>query len=212
MSDSFDPKPDGLSPAIFIDRDGTINEDKGYISSPDDLILYPWAAEAIRLVNESGFKSIVVTNQSGIARGFYTEETLERIHRHLIDQLDRSGARLDAIYYCPHHPRIGDDRYRVECDCRKPRAALLVRAGREHRLDLSRSYVIGDKPSDISLAAAAGARSALVLTGYGSQTLNRGRGSGAGGQGEWRRCSPDIVADNLLEAVKQILDMERRRG
>lgn len=182
--------------AIFIDRDGTINEDIGYLSSPDDLIIYPWAAEAIRLVNRSGFKAIVITNQSGIARGFYTEETLGVIHERLSRELAREGARVDAFYYCPHHPKIGDAHYRRDCECRKPRAGLLRQAARDHGIDLARSYVIGDKTSDINLATGVGAGGVLVLTGYGHRTL--------GGLDRWP-CEPAMVADNLLEAVKLIL-------
>lgn len=205
-----DRERDGLRPAIFIDRDGTINEDRGYLSKPDELILYPWSGEAIRLVNESEFKAIVVTNQSGVARGFYSEETLDLIHNRLLDELRLRRARLDAIYYCPHHPRIGDDRYRKECECRKPRPAMLLRAASEHAIDLARSYVIGDKASDISLAEGVGARSALVLTGYGEQTLARIRRESEGR--DLPRCSPEIVADNLLDAVKQILDSRASKG
>ncbi|HSE96829.1 MAG TPA: D-glycero-beta-D-manno-heptose 1,7-bisphosphate 7-phosphatase [Blastocatellia bacterium] len=202
MPDSSESQKERLRPAIFLDRDGTINEDIGYLSSPDELILYPWTAEAVRLINDSQYESIVITNQSGVARGLFTEEVLEQIHNRLIEELARRGAHLDAIYYCPHHPSIGDGRYRQDCECRKPRPGLLFRAADERRIDLARSYMIGDKSSDISLAAAAGARSVLVLTGYGSMTLARSTGPGA----------PDIVADNLLEAVKQILDRGEGEG
>jgi D-glycero-D-manno-heptose 1,7-bisphosphate phosphatase len=184
-------------PAIFIDRDGTINEDIGYVSSPDQLIIYPWAAEAVRLVNESGFKAIVITNQSGVARRLYTEETLAAIHERMTNQLAREHARIDAIYYCPHHPEIGDERYRRACECRKPGPGMLLAAAREHNIDLARSYVIGDKASDINLAAGAGACGALVMTGYGRETL---------ASSERWPCKPAIIADNLLEAVKLILD------
>ena len=185
------------TPAIFIDRDGTINEDTGYVSTPDELIIYPWAAEALRLINESGLKAIVITNQSGVARSLYTEDALRAIHTRMAELLEREGARVDAIYYCPHHPEIGDEQYRRACQCRKPQPGMLEQAAREHDIDLSSSYVIGDKASDMNLAANAGARGALVLTGYGSETLaNRER---------WP-CEPAIVADNLLEAVKLILD------
>src|ERR1051325_4265687 len=102
-------------PAIFLDRDGTINEDIGYVSSPDQLVIYPWAAEAVRLVNESRFKAIVITNQSGIARELYTEEALGEIHERMARELARERARIDAIYYCPHHPEIGGERYRRAC-------------------------------------------------------------------------------------------------
>jgi D-glycero-D-manno-heptose 1,7-bisphosphate phosphatase len=185
--------------AIFIDRDGTLNEDIGYVSSPDELILYQWAAEAVRLVNESAFKAIVITNQSGVARGMYSEATLGRIHRRMIDELAREGARIDAIYYCPHHLELGDAHYGIECDCRKPRTGMLDAAAREHNIDLKRSYVIGDKASDIMLAENAGARSVLVLTGYGRGTLE---------QRERFGCQPSFVAENLLQAVRHILDSE----
>ncbi len=186
-----------LQSAIFIDRDGTINEDTGYVSSPDELIIYPWAAEAVRLVNESGMKAIIITNQSGVARSLYTEQTLGSIHDHLTRELSKSGAHIDGIYYCPHHPEIGDEIYRKRCECRKPRPGMLIDAARDHRIDLAASYVIGDKASDINLAAEVGARGALVLTGYGHETLRR------------RDCEPAIVADDLLDAVKQILDRAR---
>ena len=184
--------------AVFIDRDGTINEDIGYVSAPEELIVYPFAAEAVRLINESGRKAIIITNQSGVARGMYSEETLGAIHDRLIEELAREGARIDAIYYCPHHPRVGGERYRKACECRKPRAGMLALAAREHAIDLARSYVIGDKASDINLATNAGARGALVMTGYGRETLEN--------QSRWP-CAPAIVAADALEAVKRILDI-----
>ena len=188
--------------AIFIDRDGTINEDLGYISTPEDLIVYPWVAEAVRLINEAGLKAIVVTNQSGIARGSCTEDDLRRIHDRMTSELWREGARIDAVYYCPHHPDYGDERYRRECQCRKPQPGMLRAAAREHDIDLGRSWVIGDKASDINLASAAGARGALVLTGYGGETLAY--------PDRWP-CEPELVADNLLDAVRRILDTRSQR-
>jgi D-glycero-D-manno-heptose 1,7-bisphosphate phosphatase len=189
--------------AIFIDRDGTLNEDIGYVSSPEQLALYPWAGEAVRLINEAGIKAIVITNQSGIARGMYTEETLDAIHQKMIEELATQGAKLDGVYYCPHHPEIGQARYRIVCDCRKPKTGMLDRAAREHNIDLSRSFVIGDKASDINLALNAGARAALVLTGYGRET-------------EARRdlfpCEPAFVAETLLDAARLILDTRVLRG
>jgi D-glycero-D-manno-heptose 1,7-bisphosphate phosphatase len=186
-----------LRPAIFIDRDGTINEDIGYVSSPDELIIYSWAAEALRLVNESGMKAIVITNQSGIARSLYTEKTLGAIHDRMTRELKQAGARIDGIYYCPHHPEIGDEIYRKCCECRKPRPGMLRAAARDHQIDLTSSYVIGDKASDINLAAEVGASGVLVLTGYGRETLSQ--------RNRWP-CNPVIVADDLLEAVRLILD------
>ncbi|MFY9557193.1 MAG: HAD family hydrolase [Blastocatellia bacterium] len=183
--------------AIFIDRDGTVNEDTGYISTPAELVIYPWTAEAVRLINTSGLKAIIITNQSGIARGIYSEEALAAIHARMIEELARDGARIDAVYYCPHHPDAGDAPYRMACECRKPRTGMLDAAAREHNIELTRSFVVGDKASDINLARNAGARGALVLTGYGSETLAH--------PDRWP-CEPAIIAKNSLEAVKQILD------
>jgi D-glycero-D-manno-heptose 1,7-bisphosphate phosphatase len=185
------------SAAIFIDRDGTINEDFGYISKPEDLIIYPWVAEAVRLINKARLKTIVVTNQSGVARGIYTEDDLRLIHARMISELHKQGAQIDGVYYCPHHPDYGDERYRRECECRKPNPGMLRAAAREHTIDLARSFVIGDKASDISMASNAGARGALVLTGYGNETLAH--------PDRWP-CKPGLVADNLLHAIKLILD------
>lgn len=182
--------------AIFLDRDGTINEDIGYASHPDDLHIYGFAAEAIRRINDAGFKVIVVTNQSGIARGLYDEAMLAAIHEKLLRELEREGARIDAIYYCPHHPRIGNQTYKKDCLCRKPRTAMLEQAAQEHGIDLAASFVIGDKASDINLATNAGARGVLVMTGYGSGTL---------ADIERFPCYPAIVAEDLLEAVSLIL-------
>jgi len=186
-----------LSRAIFIDRDGTINKDIGYVSTPDQLVLYPWAAEAVRLINEARFKAIVITNQSGVARGLYDEETLSEIHSQMIKQFAGDGARIDAIYYCPHHPSIGNTHYRVACECRKPGIGMLAAASIEHAIDISSSFVIGDKASDMAMARNAGARAALVLTGYGRETL-----------ADNDLYKPEIIAENLLEAVKQILDTD----
>jgi len=180
-----------------LDRDGTINEDIGYVSKPDELIIYPWAAEAIRLINGAGLKVIVITNQSGVARGMYSEETLNDIHDRLREELGRHEARIDAAYYCPHHPRIGDGRYRQACECRKPGVGMLRQAALDHEIDLGRSYVVGDKASDMNLAANAGAQGVLVLTGYGRETLaDRGH----------YPCEPAFVAEDLLDAARRILE------
>ena len=189
--------------AIFIDRDGTLNEDIGYVSSPAQLTLYPWAAEAVRLINEAALKAIVITNQSGIARGMYTEEILDAIHQEMIEELATQGAKLDGVYYCPHHPKIGDSRYTMACDCRKPKTGMLDRAASEHDIDLSRSFVIGDKASDINLALNAGARAVLVLTGYGRETQ---------AHPHLFPCEPAFVAETLLDAVRLLLDTRELRG
>jgi D-glycero-D-manno-heptose 1,7-bisphosphate phosphatase len=201
---SSNPQSEILNPqsAIFLDRDGTLNKDIGYVSTPDRLVLYPWAAEAVHLINESGAMVIIITNQSGIARGMYTEADLDSIHGRMIEELARDGARVDAVYYCPHHPEVGAARYRIDCDCRKPRTGMLSAASREHNIDLARSFIIGDKASDIELAANAGVRGALVMTGYGRETFAH--------PDRWP-CKPAIIAENLLDAVRQILDSEGMR-
>jgi len=197
------PEKQKLMRAIFLDRDGTMNVDIGYVSDPRELEIYPWVAEAVRLINDAGFKTIVVTNQSGVARGLYDEETLARIHERLIRDLEKEGARIDALYYCPHHPRIGSPEYCLNCDCRKPATGMLLKAANQHGIDLAMSFVIGDKASDVRMAQDAGARSVLVLTGYGRETLLRPE--------EWP-CKPDFIAKDLLAAVKLVLDSASVRG
>lgn len=141
--------------AVFVDRDGTIARDIGYCHSPDKFELLPQAAEAIRLLNQHGFKVIVITNQSGIARGYFTEETLARIHQKMENDLAKEGAYVDAIYYCPHHP---DDR----CDCRKPKPKLAIQAAKEHKINLQESFVVGNLDTDIEIAKYIGCRGILV--------------------------------------------------
>jgi D-glycero-D-manno-heptose 1,7-bisphosphate phosphatase len=184
------------TPAVFIDRDGTLNIDCGYIADPRDLVLYPCAAQAVRLVNETGLKAIVVTNQSTVARGYCSEQMIEVIHAKLRDELEKEGAHLDAIYYCPHHPEIGGPPYRVDCECRKPRAGMLYQAQRDHGIDLGRSYVIGDKTLDIDMARVVGAGAALVRTGFGLDSIRRLEG---------KSLQPDFICDTVLEAVRAII-------
>ncbi len=153
---------------IFLDRDGTINEEVDYLSSPNDLRLIDGSADAIRIANELGVVVCVVTNQSGIARGILTEQQLEVIHDALRALLARHNAHVDAIYYCPHHPTLGDARYRNDCDCRKPNTGMITRAVKEFGIDTKQSFVIGDRMIDIQLGNAIGATPILVKTGYGS--------------------------------------------
>ena len=140
---------------VFLDRDGTLNRDVPYCSKPEDFELLPTVAEGVRLLNQYGFKTAIVTNQSGIGRGYFTEETLHRIHQKLRGELAKAGAFVDAIYFCPHHP---DDR----CLCRKPNAGLLHKAASELRIDLASSYIIGDKLLDIAAAEKTGCKTVLV--------------------------------------------------
>lgn len=144
--------------AVFLDRDGTIAKDVPYCSRPEDFELLPGAGTAIRLLNERGLKVIIITNQSGIARGYFTEEVLERIHHKMRRDLERFGAHIDAIYYCPHHPDDG-------CQCRKPKPGLIHQAARDHGVELSKSFFIGDKPLDIEAGHSAGCKVVLISDG-----------------------------------------------
>jgi D-glycero-D-manno-heptose 1,7-bisphosphate phosphatase len=184
-----------------MDRDGTVNEEVGYVNHLSRFKLFPWAVEAIRLINQAGFRAIVLTNQSGVARRYMSEDLVKQIHGKLDHELRQQGVHLDAIYYCPHHPAGTDPAYRLVCDCQKPKPGMIERGRKEFDLDLERSFVIGDKYLDVELAHNVGAKGILVLTGY--------------GMGEYEYLShawprpPDHVAENLLAAVNWILGKER---
>lgn len=188
------------SKAIFIDRDGTLNEDVGYISDPKEFRLFDFAPEAVRLINNSGFLVIVLTNQSGIARGFLTEEILGRLHDKMESELAHRGARIDRIYFCPHHPEIGEPPYKVDCDCRKPKSGLILQAATEMDVNLKKSYVVGDRYRDMETGQAVGATGVLVLTGFGSEEARMPPAN--------RLQQPEHVAENLVEAVRWILNRE----
>jgi D-glycero-D-manno-heptose 1,7-bisphosphate phosphatase len=188
--------------AVFIDRDGTISEEVGYVNHVSRYRVFPFAAEAVRALNDAGWLAVLVTNQAGVARGYFKEEIIGQVHKLLTDELARGGARLDAIYYCPHHPSVGEPPYRQDCDCRKPKPGLLLRAARELDLDLARCWMVGDRHSDTELARNAGVRSAFVLTGYGRGELEH--------QSAAWRYRPDLVAENLLEAVQKIVMSDER--
>jgi D-glycero-D-manno-heptose 1,7-bisphosphate phosphatase len=184
--------------AVFLDRDGVICTEEGYISEPGQLRLIPGSADAIRLFNENGIAAIVVTNQSGVARGFFTEETVAAVNRAMHERLEEQGAYLDAVYYCPHHPDGVVEKYRRVCDCRKPATGLLRQAADECNLDLKRSYLVGDKLSDIECAVRSGLKGILVLTGYGAEECKFiDRTSGV---------HPSCLAADLLEAARWILN------
>ncbi len=184
-----------MKPAVFLDRDGTLIEDVGYLDRLDRIALFPWTVDAIRALNRGGFIVVVITNQSGVARGFFTEAFVEETHRHLAAQLAAGGARIDAYYYCPHHPDGTVAAYRRQCECRKPASGLVDRAVRELDLDPARSFVVGDKWLDVELARAAGARGILVRTGTGAAEEARPRPG----------VSADVIVDNLAGAASWIL-------
>lgn len=188
-----------MNKAIFIDRDGTISEEVGYINHPSRFRVFPYAAEAIRLASEMGWLAIMVTNQAGVARGYFTEDMIHTVHGLLENDLKAQGARLDSIYYCAHHPSVGEPPYRFDCDCRKPKPGLILRAAADLNIDLSKSWMIGDRYSDIELARNAGVNSGFVLSGY-------GRGEWEHQRRDWKH-EPDLVAEDLLEAVRKIVAM-----
>jgi len=157
-------------PAVFLDRDGTVNVEVHYLSQPEDLVLLPSVAETIALLNSRNIAVVIVTNQAGVARGYFPEHRLIDIHKRLDEMLAAEGAHVDGIYYCPHHPTSGLGAYKTVCECRKPLPGMLIQAARDLNLDLSRSLMIGDRDSDLEAGANAGCQTALVLTGYGKET------------------------------------------
>lgn len=159
--------------AVFLDRDGTLIEEVNYLSSPEQVRVFPGAAAAVRRWNEAGVKVIVVTNQAGVARGYFPESRIAEIHAHLSAVLAESGAVIDAYYHCPHHATHGVGEYRIACSCRKPSPGMLLTAAKEHGLDLSRSWMVGDKLCDVKAGAAAGCRTVLVRTGYGADVARQ---------------------------------------
>jgi D-glycero-D-manno-heptose 1,7-bisphosphate phosphatase len=193
--------------ALFLDRDGTLIEEVSYLRAPQDIRIIPGSVEAVRRANEDGFLVVVASNQSGVARGFFSEEQMLEIQELVRQHFEREGARLDAFYYCPHHFEEGKGKYRIQCSCRKPLPGLLFRAAKELDIDLTASIMIGDKLLDVETAHRAGCRGILVQTGYGAQ--------------QWERISgkkdfsdlfavPDHVAEDLLGAVEWILDAAER--
>ena len=168
---------------MFLDRDGVIARDVHYCRRVEDFEILPAVPEAIKLLNEHGFRVVVITNQSGIARGLFTEATLHQIHRHMEEELAGQGARLDAIYYCPHHPDDG-------CQCRKPRPGLLIKAAQELGVDLAKSFMVGDSEIDIQTGKAVGSQTVLITSGPDKELVD----------------PPDYVAGSLLQAVKWIID------
>lgn len=155
----------GARPAAFFDRDGVLNHDRGYVHRVEDFVWIDGAREAIALLSSAGYLTVMVTNQSGIARGYYDEAALHRLHAHLLSDLAHVGATLDAWYFCPHLPDATVAEYRVDCPCRKPRPGMLLRAAEEHAIDLPSSLLFGDKESDLEAARAAGARGFLFQGG-----------------------------------------------
>ncbi len=190
--------------AVFLDRDGTINEEVGYLSDPEGFVLIDGSAEAISRLNRAGLFVVVVSNQSGVARGYFTEDDVKRVNDRMIEELEKAGAGLDGIYYCPHLPEIGDGKYGIKCHCRKPMPGMIEEAERKLPIDVSRSFVVGDHAGDIELAHNVGATSIFVLTGHGGEEYDKMIEKGI---------IPDHTADDLLSATDIILkEIERVDG
>ena len=177
-----------MKAAVFLDRDGVLNRDsEDFIRTAEEVEMLPGVPEAVRKLNDAGFIAVVITNQSGIARGFFSEEALGMIHRKLIPQVESAGGHISGVYYCPHLPDEG-------CNCRKPLPGMLEQAAREHGIDLKRSFFVGDRPEDIACGFGVGARTVLVLTGKSAEYVP-----------EKFECKPDYVAESLSEAAEWIV-------
>lgn len=185
-----------MKPTVFLDRDGTINEDVGYLNALDRLVFIPGALDAIRLLARANFQIAIVTNQAGVALGVIEERVLDDLHAHIDERIRQAGGRVDGWFVCRHHASASIEKFRLECECRKPKAGLFEQACKALPVDKSRSVYIGDKASDMAAAKNAGLAGILVRTGYGEGELQRLKGNVAGAT---------IVAANLAEAASRIL-------
>src|SRR6187431_2427615 len=182
--------------AVFLDRDGTIVEEAGYLDRLERLFFFPYSVDAVRALNRAGFAVVVITNQAGIARGIVKESFVEEAHQFIARRLEAGGATIDAFYYCPHYPEGTVAEFRATCDCRKPQPGLLLRAAADLNLDLEHSFVVGDRWHDLAAGQAVGASGVLVRTGLGKQD-------------EWEPAAgttPAAVVDNLMDAAAWILE------
>jgi D-glycero-D-manno-heptose 1,7-bisphosphate phosphatase len=189
-----------VKPAFFLDRDGTVSREVGYVNHPSRLELLPRTAAAISRARAAGYLCVLVTNQAGVARGYFPEEMIHETHQRLARMLATAGTELDGVYYCPHHPSTGEPPYRQECNCRKPRPGMLLDAARDLSIDIKASIMVGDKISDVEMGLAEGARGILVRTGY-------GKGEEQYQSDSWT-VTPDHIADDLLDAVNWVLDVD----
>lgn len=189
-----------MSKAIFLDRDGTINIDKNYIYKIEDFEFIPGVVEALRLLQKAGYKLIIITNQSGIARGYYTKEQYETLNQWMLRELETAGVFIDGVYYCPHHPGAKTKEYRKECNCRKPGLGLFEVAIREHNINLSLSYAVGDKLRDVAICQSTLCKGYLVGNKEKSEVIRQVKESSINNV---------KYSKNLLECAKDILSGER---
>jgi D-glycero-D-manno-heptose 1,7-bisphosphate phosphatase len=185
-----------LKPAVFLDRDGVVIEDSHYLGNAARVRLVSGVAETIAELNRVGWPVVIVSNQSGVARGLFPLESVGVVHNHLVELLRAAGARIDAFHFCPHHPEAEVPEFRIECECRKPKPGMLCRAAAELGLDLAASWMIGDRESDLEAGAAAGCRTVLVRTGYGSLVNTAGLDRDA--------LKLELVATDLADAVSKL--------
>ena len=185
-----------MNKAVFLDRDGTINEEMGYINHVSRFKIFKFVPEAIKILNNAGYLVIVVTNQSGLARGYFDENLINMLHASLLKKVQKESAKIDAIYFCPHHPTEGIQKYRINCDCRKPKPGMIKQAQKEFDINLNKSIMIGDRYKDVEFGKQLGLKTIMVLTGYGlgEYTFQRHL---------WNE-QPDLVCNNLLEAAQII--------
>lgn len=171
-------------PAVFLDRDGVLTEEDSYITSLEQMKIFPYAAEAVRKIRQKGYYTIVITNQSGVARGLFTEEALREMNDYLMKQTN-----VDAIFYCPHHPEGKVERYRKECVCRKPGTGMFEAACREFAIDMTKSYMIGDRAGDILAGKSAGVRTILLESGYGTARLEK-----------------EVIPDDIMQDLRDVAE------
>lgn len=176
---------DVRKPAIFLDRDGVLIREKSYIRRVEEMEIFPYAAECIRKIKDKGYYVIVVTNQSGIARGLFTENDLLKMHNYM-----QQETGVDAVYYCPHHPEGKEEKYRIVCNCRKPKTGMFEQACRDYRIDMSHSYMVGDRAGDVIAGQRAGLRTILLESGYGL-----------------RRLEADVQPDYILDDLRMVIDV-----
>ena len=185
-----------LRPAVFLDRDGTINEDAGYVDRLERFVLYPFAIDALRVLRRAGYLTVVLTNQAGVAMGLYPESFVEETRAYMESFAVPGETLLDGHYYCPHMPNAEVAAYRLDCECRKPKPGLALRAAADLGIDLPRSVVIGDRWRDLAVARQVGARGILVRTGYGASEAGRPPAD----------LSPAAVCGNLIDAAVWLID------
>ncbi len=188
---------DKINPVVFLDRDGTIIEEVGYIGIPDKIRIMPKAVDAIKTLRSIGYGIISVSNQSGVARGYFDESTVQFINKKVMELFSMRGAAIDAMYYCPHHPRYGDKNYKKDCECRKPKSGMILQAADDHQIDLSKSIMIGDKYTDVMTGKNLDMFSILLLTGFGREENEKINSTGL-------KPAPDLISENIYEAAEFI--------